>query len=921
LKFRERLVQKMALLNRKVQVAFGSAVLTLLLAGGLSYHAIAVSSESNRWVRHTHEVLETLEDLLSTLSSLESSNRGFALTGNESSLGSYTASIARLEQEEATLRKLTADNPEQQGHQQAVEALAARKVQFGELVIGLRRTKGFEPAADAIRGGLGDRIMSEFQREIRGMQDTELRLLVFRDGDAKRHLAQTKFVLIFGTIVGIVIAIRAGLAVRRYDLADRDFAEKALLEGENRFKTLANNIPQLAWMADEKGWIFWYNDRWFDYTGTTLEDMAGWGWKKVHHPDHVRRVVDSIGECFQTGEPWEDTFPLRDHDGNYRWFLSRAIPIRDSQGKVSRWFGTNTDISDCKGLEEALFAEKERAQVTLNCIGDAVICTDIAGKVTFLNRVAERMTGWSWQEAAGRTLAEVFQIIDGVTREVAPDPMEMAVVQNKTVALTANCVLLRRDGSEFPIEDSAAPIHDRAGVAIGAVIVFHDVSATRAISLQMAYSAQHDYVTDLPNRLLLNDRITLSIALAVRNHHSVGVLFLDLDHFKYVNDSLGHAIGDQLLQHISKRLRASVRASDTVSRQGGDEFVILLSELTHPEDAAMSAKKLLLSLNAPCSVEGHSLHIDGSIGISIYPADGENAVTLIKNADTAMYHAKECGRNNFQFFTAGMNLKSVLRQSIETDLRSAIERNEFVLYYQPKMDLVTREITGVEALLRWQQPERGLVPPAEFVPVAEDCGLIVPIGRWVMRQACRQAREWQAAGLPFQRISINVSAAEFREKRFVEHVATTLAETGLDPRYFDLELTEGVLMADVESTSAILRALKNMGIHLAVDDFGTGYSSLSYLRQFPIDVLKIDQSFIRQISADPDDSAIVSAIIDMGKNLKQRVIAEGIETEEQLAFLQAHHCAEGQGYLFSRPLPAFEFGRLLEDTLTDTVVH
>jgi diguanylate cyclase (GGDEF)-like protein/PAS domain S-box-containing protein len=853
--------------------------------------------------------------------SIESSNRGFALSGNESYLEPYRANVVRLDQEETALRKLIVDNVEQQHQQQALEKLAVRKIQFGDLVIGLRRAKGLDPAADAIRSGLGERIMDEFQGTVREMQNEELRLLVLRDADAKRHLEQTKFVLILGTIVGIMIATSAGLAVRRYDLAERDFAEKALLEGENRFRTLANNMSQLAWMADDKGWIFWYNDRWFDYTGTTLEEMVGGGWKKVHHPDHVQRIVDNISQCFQTGEAWEDTFPLRDRRGNYRWFLSRAVPIRDSRGKVSRWFGTNTDISDSKVLEEALFIEKERAEVTLNCIGDAVICTDISGNVTFLNLVAEKMTGWSCQEAAGRPLAEVFRIIDGVTRLPAPDPMEMAIELNKTVALTVNCVLLGRDGSESSIEDSAAPIHNRAGGVIGAVIVFHDVSAARAMSLQMVYSAQHDVVTDLPNRILLNDRTTQSISLARRNNRSVAVLFLDLDHFKYINDSLGHDIGDQLLQCVSKRLQTSVRGSDTVSRQGGDEFVILLSEITHPRHAATIADKILRSLNVPCSIEGHDLHIDGSIGISIYPADGDDAETLIKNADTAMYHAKENGRNNFQFFTAEMNLKSVQRQSTESNLRRAIERDEFLLHYQPKINLVTGEITGVEALIRWQQPDRGLVPPAQFVPIAEDCGLILPIGRWVLREACRQAREWQAAGLPFKRISVNVSAAEFRGKGFVEGVATVLAETGMDACYLDLELTEGVLMANAESTGATLHALKAMGIHLAVDDFGTGYSSLSYLRQFPIDVLKIDQSFVRQITSDPDDSPIVSAIIDMAKNLKQRVIAEGIETQEQLAFLQARHCAEGQGYLFSQPLPASEFGRLLERFVADTVVH
>jgi diguanylate cyclase (GGDEF)-like protein len=399
------------------------------------------------------------------------------------------------------------------------------------------------------------------------------------------------------------------------------------------------------------------------------------------------------------------------------------------------------------------------------------------------------------------------------------------------------------------------------------------------------------------------------------------VIFLDLDRFKYINDSLGHAIGDQLLQSVSKRLLASVRGSDTVSRQGGDEFVILLSEIAYPEDAATSANKILHSLSAPHAIEGQDLHIDGSIGISVYPEDGADAETLIKNADTAMYHAKENGRNNFQFFKVEMNAKAVERQSLEGSLRRALERKEFLLHYQPKVNLETGEITGVEALIRWRQPDRGLVPPSQFVPIAEDCGLIIQIGRWVLREACRQARAWQRAGLPLVPITVNVSAVEFRDKGFVESVRTTLAETGLEARYLGLELTEGVLMEDAESTAAVLQELKVMGVHLAVDDFGTGYSSLSYLRQFPIDVLKIDQSFVNQITADPDDSSIVSAIINMGKSLKQLVVAEGIETKEQREYLQTQSCAEGQGYLFSRPLAAAQFAQLLRMGIAETVVH
>ena len=575
-----------------------------------------------------------------------------------------------------------------------------------------------------------------------------------------------------------------------------------------------------------------------------------------------------------------------------------------------------------KAVEDALYIEKERALVTLNSIGDAVLCTNISGQVTYLNIVAETMTGWRRDEAMGRPLTEVFQIIDGATRKPARDPMEMAVEQNRTVGLAVNCILIRRDGFESAIDDSAAPIRDRAGRITGAVIIFHDVTAARAMSFQMTYSAQHDLVTNLPNRLLLKDRISQAIALAKRERRSLAILFLDLDRFKHINDSVGHATGDKVLQSVAKRLLACVRASDTVSRQGGDEFAILLSELAYPEAAAASANKILLALTAPHSIEGQDLHLDASIGIgiSIYPEDGMDPEMLIENADTAMYHAKKKGRNNFQFFKAEMNLKAIERQLIESSLRGALERGEFLLHYQPKVNLNTGEITGVEALIRWQHPDRGLVPPMQFIPVAEECGLILQIGRWVLREACRQARAWQDEGLPPMRIAVNVSPVEFRSDDFVESVRAILLETGLKARYLELELTEGVLMEDAASTSAVLQQLKLMGVHLAVDDFGTGYSSLSYLRRFPIDVLKIDQSFVQQITSNSDDATIVSAIISMGKTLKLTVVAEGIETLEQKTCLQTQLCAEGQGYLFSRPLAAAQFAHLALTGITEPAV-
>ena len=564
-----------------------------------------------------------------------------------------------------------------------------------------------------------------------------------------------------------------------------------------------------------------------------------------------------------------------------------------------------------KTFEDALFCERDRALVTLNSIGDAVLCTDVSGHVTYLNVVAETLTGWKSEEAIGRPLSEVFRIVTGATRIPAQDPMQMAIDQDRTVGLTVDCVLIRRDGSEYAIEDSAAPIHDRAGRVIGAVIVFHDVSAARAMSTQMTYAAQHDLVTDLPNRLLLNDRISRAIALAQRYERSIALLFLDLDNFKYINDSFGHAAGDELLRSVSERLRSALRESDTVSRQGGDEFIILLTEIAHPEDAGNGAEKIIESLRAPHFIGGKELQISGSIGISVYPRDGETAGVLIQCADTAMYHAKENGRNGFQFFEKEMNTKALERQSIEGSLRNGVRQEEFLLHYQPKVSLATGKILGVEALLRWQRPEHGLVAPGKFVSIAEECGLIVQIGNWVLREACRQARAWQDAGLPRLPIAVNVSAIEFRDKGFVEGVAKILAETGLEGRYLELELTEGVLMKDAKAAISVLHELKSMGVRLAVDDFGTGFSSLSYLRQFPIDVLKIDQSFVHQMTANAKDSALVRAIIDMGKSLKHSVVAEGIETQEQKICLQALNCEEGQGYLFSRPVAADQFAALL----------
>jgi diguanylate cyclase (GGDEF)-like protein len=507
----------------------------------------------------------------------------------------------------------------------------------------------------------------------------------------------------------------------------------------------------------------------------------------------------------------------------------------------------------------------------------------------------------------------VFRIIDATTREVAQNPMAMAIQENKTMGLTPNCLLIRRDGAEAAIEDSAAPIHDRRGQVTGAVMVFHDVSVARTMSLRMSYLAQHDSLTDLPNRILFSDRLTQAMTLADRQQKKLAVLYMDLDRFKHTNDTLGHSIGDRLLQSVADRLRSCVRGSDTVSRQGGDEFVVLLSQVTHAQDADVIAKKILIALRAPHRIDEHDLHLTVSIGIAVYPDDGADADTLLKNADVAMYHAKDVGRDNFQFFKADMNVRAVERQSIERGLRQAMELQQFALRYQPKMSLQTGEIVGVEALVRWQDPQHGLVLPGQFIPVAEESGLIVPIGRWVLREACRQARASEDAGLPPVCVAVNISAVELRVPDFVASVSAILQETGLRPEYLELELTETFLMQDEKSTATTLWALRDLGVRLALDDFGTGFSSLSYVKRFPISSLKIDQSFVRNVAStnDTDDAGIVSAVISMGKSLHMKVVAEGVETEAQFEYLKQQGCPEGQGYFFSRPVVPNEIAQLL----------
>ena len=553
---------------------------------------------------------------------------------------------------------------------------------------------------------------------------------------------------------------------------------------------------------------------------------------------------------------------------------------------------------------QALLQLKLYAEQIVNCMPSGLLVLDPDLTIRSSNRALRRMLDLSENGGEiGQPLEHLFP--SPLLRKAALEVIDTSLHQHNLVI-------------ELPGESGARWFEfDISGTLLeqeqALLLMVQDITERKQIESQLVYLANHDALTHLPNRNLLHDRIDQAIARAQHAGRTMAALLLDFDRFKNINDSLGHDIGDKVINQVALRLQASVRDGDTVARLGGDEFVIALADLAREEDIVEIAQKILNTVTQPLQVNGHELVLTTSIGISIYPQNGGNAKELLKNADAAMYRAKDAGGNSFRFYAQEMNVRALARLKMETDLRRALEHNEFLLHYQPQVDLASGKVIGMEALLRWQPPGQGLISPAEFISLAEETGLIVPIGEWVLHTACAQNLAWRKAGLAPVTMAVNLSARQFGQQDLVAMVSRTLRETGGSPQWLELEITESMLMENPEEAAATLRELSATGIQLSVDDFGTGYSSLSYLKRFPIHALKIDQSFVRDISTDADDAAITRTVIALAHNLKLKVLAEGVETAAQLEFLRAHGCDQMQGYYFSRPLPAAEIEKLLRE--------
>ncbi len=576
------------------------------------------------------------------------------------------------------------------------------------------------------------------------------------------------------------------------------------------------------------------------------------------------------------------------------------------KAEIERRARSEATLRDTTGLQRAI----------LDSADYAIVSTDGDGLIQLFNPAAERIFGWRADEVLGCATPRLFYAEDELARLDARHGSAgfaslVADARRHRQSLLQELSMRRKDGSTFPASLSISPLLGDDGTVCGYLGIAADISQHKAAESRIRFLAHYDALTELPNRSLLGQRLTEALERSQRQGERLAVLFLDLDRFKYVNDSLGHHAGDLLLQAVSRRFMNCVREDDTVARMGGDEFVILLPALPDRDHAAEIAERIVAALAEPLEVRGQRLTITPSIGIAVYPDDGPDGETLIKNADAAMYLAKEEGRNGYRFYARELSGHVSERLQVENELRQALEEHDFELHYQPQFDVASGEITGIEALLRWRHPQRGLVAPDRFIPIAEDSGLIVPIGEWVLRAACEQVRAWRRAGLLAVPVAVNLSARQFDQPRLAEQIAGVLADTGLEAGQLELELTESLVMRDPERSSETLNRCKALGVEIAIDDFGTGYSSLAYLRRFPIDRLKIDRSFIKDIVTEPDDAAIAQTIVAMAHSLRLTVVAEGVEDAAQLRLLQRWGCDSYQGFLTSRPLPGAQMTALL----------
>jgi diguanylate cyclase (GGDEF)-like protein/PAS domain S-box-containing protein len=738
------------------------------------------------------------------------------------------------------------------------------------------------------------------KEEARGLRERALAGETLTNLELQRQRADGTMIVINGSAAPLRDDENriVGLLVMCIDVTEAKRTDAALKEQLHFTRALIDAIPNPVYFKDLGGHYRVYNRAWQDlwggeqsWVGKTVYDMFDRGIAELH--DARDRQLMSRPSSVQ----YEALMPT--NPGGLREMLYNKVSFVDREGNVAGVIGTITDVTHYKETERALEGSEARFRVLTESGLDLISVVGEDGSILYQSLALGNLLGYDPAETIGRNVFELIHRddVDGARAAFG------RIVETSRSREPLEFRIRNRDGQWRTFEtlgtNCVANPHIR-----GVVFNSRDVTDRKVIQQRIQHLAYHDNLTGLPNRGLLQDRLAQSIARAERSARKAAVLFIDLDNFKNINDTLGHDVGDELLRQVARRLADCVRAGDTIARQGGDEFIVLLDNIEDGRNASTVAQKVLGALRAPFALGGTEQHVSGSVGIAVYPEDGQDPQTLMRNADTAMFHGKGIGKNTYQYFTAQMNVAVKRRMTLESALRRAVMQKNFVLHYQPQVDLDTGAIVAVEALVRWKSESGAIVMPGDFIPLAEETGLISEIGEWVLREACRQNREWQDRGIAPRRMAVNLSARQFADKAFLDTVSGVLQETGLEPKWLELEITESQVMRQTEGVILLLNQLSEMGVHLAIDDFGTGYSSLSYLKRLPIQKLKIDQSFIRDITLDPNDAAIVVAIISMARSLDLETIAEGVETAGQLALLRAKDCRVGQGFYFSAPITA-----------------